>query len=96
MRFTRRQLALKALRVLQEAADQCERSQGPIAPSFGLRFALAWLTNRDSRSIADTFWLSCTTGPTGDGAPAFGRSQTLNCALKYIARLHGIEPRDRY
>jgi hypothetical protein len=57
MRFTKEQLAFKALVVLSEAAEQCHVA--PIRPSVGIRFALAYLyavSERHDRAFHDTFW----------------------------------------
>lgn len=93
MRFVQRQLAVKALRVLDETIAECQRTQGPIRPNAGLRLALAYLANGIDRSAADSFWRSATQGKEGEVlAETFGRYQTLRCCAGVLARMNGFEP----
>ncbi len=95
-----RQLVFKALCVLAEARDQARR--GRVAPSLGLRFALAYLfTAARARGASigrgpyDEFWRNATLreeGREGQFHAAWqGRDQTLNACTNAIARAAGME-----
>jgi len=86
-----------ALCVVVEAEDQSRR--GKVAPSLGLRLALAHLYDASDRRGAwfdrepyDAFWKAATQDDRCDGsAGAFGRRQQLTAALNAIARAAGME-----
>jgi hypothetical protein len=89
MRFSRDHLTFKALLAVDEAAD----SQAPIAKSFGLRFALAYLyaISPGERWMFDEFWRRATENLGGDFASALARRQSLNAAFNGICRAAGTE-----
>lgn len=89
MRFSRDHLTFKALLAVDEAAD----SQAPIAKSFGLRFALAYLyaISPGERWMFDEFWRRATENLGGDFASALARRQSLNAASNGICRVAGTE-----
>lgn len=86
-----------ALCVLQDVVDQSRA--GAVAPSLGLRLALAHLyATGDRRGMwfdrqpYDGFWTEATKQTaSGDDAAAFGRQQHLNAHLAGIARAAGME-----
>lgn len=86
-----------ALCVLQDAVDQSRA--GAVAPSLGLRLALAHLYAAGERRGAwfdrepyDGFWTIATQQVAcGDNAEAFGRFQHLNAHLNAMARAAGME-----
>lgn len=59
MRIDRERLTFKALSVLAEIADNCDKQ--PAERTLGLRFALAYLyaVSNGNRQPFDEFWRSC-------------------------------------
>lgn len=96
-----RHLVFKALCVLDEAVDQA--NAGKVPPSFGLRFALAFLYAAGNRSGEhfdrepyDEFWRLATQrdevsrGVNG-GVDGYVRTTGMRTAVNGIARAAGLE-----
>ena len=92
IRFAKDQLTDKALAALKEAAEQ-RLSGEVVARSQALRFALAFLANRQDRTAYDEFWRAVTEPVVGEEGicGSFGRRQTINSLCRYIRRMHGRE-----
>ena len=87
MRFGTDQLKRKALRALEEAAEQT--FDAPVQPSHALRFALAFLyaLGEGERWPFDRFWEAVTRGwgkPAESGGAGIARAQTANACLNAI------------
>lgn len=98
-RFSREQLIFKALCVLDQAID--DAGQGRVKPSYGLRFALAFLfavsddrlgIATTARQVFDEFWDCVTTDPPGQTAymTGFVRSTYARTYMTGICRRVGM------
>lgn len=97
--LSRPALVFKALRVLDEALEQARR--GPVAPSLGLRFAIAFLyavgdrrREHFDREPYDEFWRLATQSDAnlteGHNVAGYGRVTTMSANLNGIARAAGM------
>ena len=97
--LSRAALVFKALCVLDEALDQARR--GRVAPSLGLRFAIAFLyavgdRRREyfDREPYDEFWRLATQSSAtlleGHNIEGYGRLNTMGANLNGIARAAGM------
>lgn len=87
----RDQLVMKALCALDEAAEAA--NAGPVAPSFALRFALAYLfaVGKGERWMHDAFWREMQVPDPADGRMSHRGTQVYSC-LQGVMRNAGIVP----